>query len=162
MPRKDRCEELLKLPDDELIMVVRNRVAQLLRNSADSDLEKIPAVCYHLIVASTFEQEMQNGGLCQFLVNLGRVYGPVLQESLEAFGADRHAGMTLRFCWENGIDLSNLQEFAPGDVDRYMQLSEKYPFEKFDRAYLLLERVCPLESILGEYIRRNISQFDIF
>ena len=68
-------------------------------------------------------------------------------------------------CIKNGIDLSNLEELLPETTDpyqvmeNYMQLGRKYPFADFDNAYFALNRECPLEGILGAYIRENMTLF---
>ena len=159
-------DELLQLQDYELISEARDAVIDEIRNSSsEEDLEKIPEIRYYLITASIFEMEMQNGGLCQFLVNQGKFHGPMLKNALLAFGAEQHRGITEEFCMKNSIDLSNLQELLPETTDpyqvmeNYMQLVEKYPFADFDEAYFSLDGECPLEGILGAYIRKNMQLF---
>ena len=44
-------------------------------------------------------------------------------------------------------------------MENYMQLGRKYPFADFDKAYFALDRECPLEGILGAYIRENMTLF---
>lgn len=157
---------LLEMEDYRLISEVRDAIIDEIRNlHSEDDLEKIPDIKFYLITASIFDIEMQNGGLCQFLVNEGNFHGPMLVDALCAFGAEHHGRMIAEFCKENGIDLSNLQELLPENVDpycmteNYLELLNKYPFDEFDKAYFEIDRECPLEGILGEYIRKNILQF---
>ena len=108
---------------------------------------------------------MQNGGLCQFLVNQGRFHGAMLDKALFAFGAVQHRRITEEFCMKNGIDLSNLEELLPETTDpyqvmeNYTQLMRRYPFTDYDKAYFALDGKCPLEGVLGTYIRENMPLF---
>ena len=159
-------EELLDLQDYELIATVRDEIFDEIRNlPSEDDLEKIHEIKFYLITASIFEFEVQNGGLCQFLANEGKIHGPMLHTALCAFGAEQHDRILADFCQKNGIDLCNLQELIPETADpycmieNYQQLRSKYPFEDFDKAFFELDRAYPLERILGTYIRNNISLF---
>lgn len=159
-------DELLQLQDYELISEARDAVIDEIRNSScEEDLEKIPEIRFYLITASIFDMEMQNGGLCQFLVNQGKFQGTMLENALVAFGAEQHRQMIAEFCLKNGIDLGNLAELLPETTDpyrameNYLQLNEKYPFADFDNGYFALDSECPLERILGAYIRKNITLF---
>ncbi len=159
-------DELLALKDYELIMEARDSVIDEIRNSSsEDDLEKILEIRFCLITASIFDMEMQNGGFCQFLVNQGRFHAAVLDQALLAFGAEQHRRITAEFCMKNGIDLANLKELLPEATDpyqvmeSYMQLSRKYPFLDFDKAYFALDDDFPLECILGTYIRKNMHLF---
>lgn len=159
-------DELLALKDYGLIMEARDAVIDEIRNSSsEDDLEKIAEIRFYLITASVFDMEMQNGGLCQFLVNEGRFHGAMLDKALLAFGAEQHKRITEEFCMKNGIDLSNLEELLPETTDpdqvmeNYMQLIRKYPFANFDKAYFAIDGEYPLEGILGAYIRENMALF---
>ena len=125
----------------------------------DPSLISGPACFLYVTRIDAYDMEMQNGGLCQFLMNAGRFHGAVLEEALLAFGAERHAGLVSDFCKENKIDISNPQQFVPVSVEHYVRLYQEYPFEAFDQAYFALVQVCPLERMLGEYIRKHPSEF---
>lgn len=159
-------KKLLTMQDYELIMEARDAVINEIRNAAsEEDLEKIPEIRFYLIAAGIFDMEMQNGGLGQFLVNQGKIHGRLLEDALSVFGAEEHRRIIAAFCGENGIDLKNLQEIIPETKDpysvmeNYMRLIRKYPFADFDRSYFELDAKCPLEGILGAYIRNHLTVF---
>lgn len=158
--------ELLALQDYELIIEAREAVIDEIRNSeSEADLEKIPEIRFYLITASMFDLEMQNGGLCQFLANQGKFHGAMLENALLAFGAEEQSHIFTDFCTRNAIDLSNLEELLPETTDPYQVLENyanlmgKYPFADFNKTYFALDGECPLESILGAYIRNHMALF---
>ena len=158
--------ELLALQDYELIMEARDAVIDEIRRSkSEEDLEKIPEIRFYLITTSMFDLEMQNGGLCQFLVNQGKFHGAMLENALLAFGAEEHSRVFTEFCAKNAIDLSNLEELLPETTDpyqvmeNYRNLMRKYPFAGFDEAYFALDGEYPLERMLGAYIRKHMTLF---
>ncbi len=159
-------DELLRLQDYELIMKARDAVIDEIRNSSsEEELKKIPEIRFFLITASIFDMEMQNGGLCQFLVNGGKFHGPMLKDALTAFGAEEHSRVIEDYCKVQKIDLGNLQIILPNDRDPYglaalfSQLYDQYPFREVDERYFEIDRRNPLESILGKNIRNNLSLF---
>ena len=98
-------------------------------------------------------------------MNEGEFHGSMLENALQAFGAEKHRQVMVSFCRENGIDLMNLQELLPEVAntycvaENYKGLLGRYPFADFDKAYYMVDRECPLEGILGAYIRNNIMLF---
>ena len=162
----NKYKYLLELEDYQLISEICEGIIDEIRNlPSEDDFEKMAEIKFYLLAASTFDMEMQNGGLCQFIVNAGKLHGPLLEKALCVFGAEQHQKLLSQFSKDNNIDFRNLQKLAPGNmdpysmVDDYFELLAKYPFCDFEQAYYELDRACPLVVILAEYVRENISQF---
>jgi len=117
--------------------------------AALSDCEKV------VFAVDYFDMEVQNGGLCQFFVNSGDVVAPYLRIALEAVGAERHQVLFDNFVREYDIDINDLSSFHITSIDEYQEQYERYPFNEFDEAYIVLE---PLSDYLWNYIDANIDQ----
>lgn len=100
-------EELKALPDDALFDALTARAeAKLIKaggfiDGIDSlsDAEKV------FYIASYYEMEVNNGGLCQFFVNSSRMLAPRLPDCLREIGADEHAKLFETFVADNGMTL---------------------------------------------------------
>ena len=163
---KNNYEELLEMQDYEMIPAICEGILVEIRNArSEEELKKIPEVKFYLFAANIFDMEMQNGGLCQFLINAGNIHGSMIEEALRVFGAEEHLRLVSEFCSQNGLDLCNLRKLIParmepyGMTDFYLRLINEYPFDEFERMYYKLESDCPLQSILATYVRKNISLF---
>lgn len=119
-----------------------------------------------------YQAEMDNGGLCQYLFNLGYLTAPSLLDALDEIGAEAYHDQLAEFVTENGIALDHFEGF---DVDEeefsdwkemeavydaaYEELEGKYPFDDFDEAFYGLEDKNPLEPYCAAYIRDHMTDF---
>ena len=107
-------------------------------------------------VASYYEAEVNNGGLCQFFVNSSRVVAPLLSDCLSAIGAAEHRKLFESFVTKNAINLSDLSSFMIGDISDYQAQTKRYPFDEFDKAFYAMT---PVQEYLVPYIREHLSGF---
>lgn len=145
--------ELAELSDSKLCEVLWFRIDYKVETEGFEVLNDNEKVLY---TVEYFDMEYLNGGLCQFFVNSSRVVAPYVSEALRTIGADKHAEMYDRFISNNGIDLTDLSEFDTDSIDKYSVLSQKYPFDDFDDAFIKLGLLRPY---LEEYIRENLNEF---
>ena len=151
-------EELKALPDDALFDALTARTeAKLIKAGGFVDgvdsLSNAEKVFY---IASYYEMEVNNGGLCQFFVNSSRMIAPMLLDCLRAIGADEHAKLLETFVADNGIDLNELSSFAVDSYEEYERRCESYPFDDFDDKFYELDAITDL---LTSYAREHISEF---
>ena len=102
------------------------------------------------------EAEVNNGGLCQFLVNSSRVAAPIVSACMEAIGAEEHKKLYDGFIEKNKIDVNNLSSFDIRTAKDFQKQAERYPFDDYDDAFYCLQ---PLSAYLTTFIKRNISCF---
>ena len=162
----EHMNELLRLKDYELIYKVRDSIIDEIHNfPSEEDIHNFPDIKFLMITASLFDLEMQNGGLCQFLTNQGYYHGPDLINALDAFGAVDHRDLIADFFEKCSMDTDFFDELPHKERDPYVimefysDLSQRYPFREFENAYFELDRNSPLETILGTYLRNNLSVF---
>ena len=150
--------ELNSLTDDELFEAVVTRTAnkvdrfERITDGIDS-LKHAERVFY---VASYYEMEVYNGGLCQFFVNASRDLAPMLADCLGEISAFDHKALFEGFVQDNGIDVNDLSSFLIDDVNDYPAQTERYPFDAFDRAFYELK---PIQELLPSYVRSHVSEF---
>lgn len=123
-------EELLSLDPEDLCFIVGDR---LTARAAAGHALSAPERTVHALVR--LDDEMQNGGVSQFLHNAGALREAVA-EALEAVGAKRYAAL-----W------TQLDTASPASC------------EAFDDAYYRLYEHTPLSRFIGRFIRRRIADF---
>lgn len=107
-------------------------------------------------IASLYDMEIQNGGLCQFFVNHSDSVAPYVEEALSAIGAESHRQHFADFIADNKIDIHNLNSFRIGDISEYTALTKRYDFDTFDNQYY---NMTPLCEYMAKYIRQNADAF---
>lgn len=149
--------ELAELSDSKLCEVLWFRTDYKVESFEDSlaGFESLNHYEKVLYTVEYFDMEYLNGGLCQFFVNSSRVVAPYVSEALRTIGADKHAEMYDSFISDNRIDLTDLSEFDTDSIDKYSVLSQKYPFDDFDDAFIKLGLLRPY---LEEYIKRKLKR----
>ena len=155
---KMSSDELRQLSDEELFNAVLGRTeAKVDKFDAITDgVKALTGAERVFYVASYYEMEVNNGGLCQFFVNSSREVAPYLAECLGAIGANDHKKLFEDFISDNGIDLCNLSSFVINDADEFEKQNERFPFDDFDNAFYNLT---PIQDLLIPYIREHISEF---
>lgn len=147
-------EELSRLPDEKL----NDAIDTILYFNEDiDDLEKYNEVQLTAITIKCFDNEIQNGGLCQFFVNSSRDYAPYVVESLDRIKAVETSQMFQKFIEENQIDLNDLSSFIISDVDEFETQNKRYPFDSFDDKYYENYVNENLQDLLADYVRNNIE-----
>lgn len=106
-------------------------------------------------VVDNFHFEIMDGGLCAFFSNSDRECAPFVARSLEIIGAHKTKELFENFVSSNNIDLNNLNSFVTENHDEYVELSNRYPFDEFDKVYCEIDEVYDL---LIDYARMNIRE----
>lgn len=121
------------------------------------DLDNYNEVQLTAITIKCFDNEIQNGGLCQFFVNSSSDYAPYVVESLHRINATQTNQMFKEFIEENQIDLYDLSSFRIYDVEEFKTQKNRYPFDEFDDKYYENYANENLQDLLVEYVRNNIE-----
>ncbi len=151
------------LDDEDLEAVLRARVFHILRNQfscnyalAVSGMTKATRTA---LILYMFNDEIQNGGLCQYFVNSTSKMAPFVAEALKIVGAVGFEALFTGFCTKNRIDLTDLSSFETDALDDYEALCERYSFDEFDYAYCDLYDTNPIEPLIAAYARRHLDEF---
>lgn len=142
-------EDMLKLPDDEMISVL---LIQLGAEDFDS-LNESQKVVY---TAAALEMEVLNGGMVQFLSNEAQFAAPYVCEALEKLGAEEHMTLLQQALEQNKVDLNDLSAFITDDVEVFSKLYDQYNFESFDSAY---EALPSMPDYIRAYIQSHAEDF---
>ena len=155
---KMSTEELKSLDDDELFTTVLNRLEYKVDKYGDmiAGIRSLTGVKRVFYVASYYETEVNNGGLCQFFVNSSREFAPELSACLGAIGAEDHKKLFDTFIADNKINVNDLSSFIINDTDEFKAQEKRYPFDEFDDAFFALKTI---EEYLIDYIKEHISEF---
>jgi len=156
--RAMRAEELSVLDDTELVSAAISRVYGVFGACEDENarialLNDSQRVLY---VVYTYESEVNNGGLCQYLSNDSRLSAPMLSEALKVLGDTVHRTHFEVFVRDNAIDLKHSDAFGKDAIKRFERMEKRYPFEPFDNAFYELPS---LTEPIAAYIRAHITSF---
>ena len=157
--KREEILDLFEKSTEELVHEIGISLHSKLEDDGELDGPEIP-----VFVLWMWNVEMQNGGLCQFLVNDGE-YASLVPTSLKTIGADEYTTLLCDFVEKNGINLEDLSEFALNlqpdqeDFSQYIEMHEKYPFNDFDDAFYDLYGTDPLEGYIADYILDHIDAF---
>lgn len=151
--------DLIKLPDDELIQLVYHRTLDLQQRGQTekefvNSLEAENKVVY---VCTTYLYEIENGGLCQYLINSSKYTAPYLIDSLDYIKAYKMQDLVEDFFDDNQLDYENLEQFYNNPDKDYMEYYKMYPFEAFDDKFSEYRDEEEYYYLLAEYIRSNID-----
>lgn len=157
---KMSSEELLSLNDEELYNTVTIRLAYDTRwKKSDNYAEFHDGAKRVFYVISQYDEEVNNGGLCQYFVNSSRLAAPYLLKSLNELGVSEHAKLLSDFLTTNNIDVNDLSSFIIKDLSEFQEQNKKYPFDNFDETFYELYKKEPLYNCLIAYVRQHIEQF---
>lgn len=150
--------ELEALPENELFDAALGRTEEKVDRYEDTlaGVGSLPDAAKTFYIASCYEMEVNNGGLCQFFVNSSREIAPLLPDALSAIGADGHRELLETFVTQNAIDLNDLSSFISDTTEEYDTQTKRYPFEDFDLAF---EQLPPIRELLIPYVRKYLSEF---
>ncbi len=141
--------ELAELDDEAFYEEIYDRVLSCEYNKLTPNAQLFCTV-------SLFDMEIQNGGLCQYLVNTNTEDIQKLSSALLQLGAKGHNELFLHFLSKNSIDLQHMEDFHSQDIQAYSRLENRYPFADFDDAYMQLPS---LQELLTCFARQNIHDF---
>ncbi len=151
-------EEFALLPDDELFDAALARTENEVDEYEDliDGIDALGGAKRIFYVASYYEMEVNNGGLCQFFVNSSRHAAPELSFALEAIGAFEHKRAYDEFVQKNNINTNDLSSFDTNSAEEFEAQTRRYPFEQFDKAFYDMK---PIRDYLTEYVKENKSKF---
>lgn len=156
-------KELLLLDDETLCNVLKIRLSWEIRwkKSRENYAEAHHGAKRDFYVVRQYDEEMNNGGLCQYFVNSSRLATPYLQSSLNEIGAFQYAKLFSDFLTENNIDVNNLDSFKIKELSEFQEQNKRYPFDDYDDAFYALYETEPLINYLMVYVRQHIEEFAI-
>lgn len=149
-------EALLTLSDEDLYEAVYFQNLDMIEDAEDEELERFSGARRTVYILSTFDTEIQNGGLCQFFVNSSKAVAPYVSDGLQAVNATAHRELFDNFIAANGIDVCDLGSFQARNHRGYMKQTKRYDFDAFDDAYYDLP---PLQDAIVAYIKDHIAEF---
>ena len=155
-------EELLALDDETLYFTINLRLLWELRwkKSRDNYAEVHHGAKRVFYVVKQYDEEINNGGLCQYFTNPSRLATPYLLSSLNEIGASQYAKLFSDFLTANSIDVTDLSSFIIKDLSEFAEQNKRYPFDAYDDAFYALYKE-PLSGYLIAYVRQHIDEFAI-
>ncbi len=148
-------EDLLVLSDEELFQTVYFQSIDMVENT-ENELEQLAGARRTAYILSTFDAEIQNGGLCQFFVNSSGECAPYVSECLKKVEAEDHRRLYDDFIVNNGINVADLDSFKVNSRHGYIKQTKRFDYDSFDDKYYELS---PLQEKITAYIRSNINEF---
>lgn len=142
-------EDMLKLPDDEMISAL---LMQLGAEDFDS-LNESQKVVY---TTAALEMEVLNGGVVQFLSNEAQFAAPYVCEALEKLGAEEHLTLLQQAFEQNKVDINDLSAFITDDMEVFSKLYDLYDFESFDSEY---ENLPSMPDYIRAYMQNHAEDF---
>lgn len=113
-----------------------------------------------VLAVINFDAEIQNGGLCQYLVNEDNDNIVKITDYLRMVGAEDQAKLLETFTAENDIELKAVEI---KNTDEYLGFEKSKPFDEFNSAYIDMESadwgVTDLTIEVITYIQDNINDF---
>lgn len=153
-------DELIYLPDEEFMDAV---LTLLVKKEGEMGVEECLQEFHDakrpVYVVTYFDEEVQNGGLCQYFANSSRKTAPYILECLDIIGAIRYKNLLEDFIVGNNISLDDLESFNVEDIKAYQAQTKRYPFDTFDDAYYELCEKDPLDKYLLDYLRLHLEDF---
>lgn len=142
-------EDMLKLPDDEII-------STLLMQLGAEDFDNLNESQKVVYTAAALEMEVLNGGMVQFLSNEAKSAAPYVCQALEKLGAEEHLSILQQMLEQNKVDLNDLSAFVTDDLEVFSKLYDQYDFEAFDSAY---EDLPSMPDLIRSYIQSHMDEF---
>lgn len=146
-------EELTKLDDMKLYKAISIRIDN--KNSIFySEEEKV------VYQTMKYDNEVNNGGLCQFFTNSSAKVAPYISNNLKILKAKEYKKLFDNFIKDNKIDVNDFSSFKILSTDniqeKYEENPNKYTFDEFDKEFY---KLTPLQTTITEYIKQNIEKF---
>ena len=142
-------EELLKLDDMKLYNAIITRI----ENKNILLLSEEEKITYETMI---YNNEINNGGLCQFFTNSSAEVAPYISNNLKILKATEHKKLYDNFIKKNKIDIKKLSKFEITSIEEFEKNLKQYPFNEFDNQFYKLQ---PLHIYINQYIKNNIEKF---
>ena len=147
-------KDIIAMNDNDLFEKVNNF---LYYHFEDEDFYLLNKEQKTVLSLINFDNEVQNGGLCQFFVNSSRIFAPCVSQSLEKIGATKINKLFCDFIAKNNINLQELSSFDSENEEEFIGQYERFPFDDFDNSYYELYKNENITELLINYIRNNIE-----
>ena len=118
------------------------------------DDPKLPEALVNIYALTKFEMEVNNGGLCQFFVNLSGECAPYVSRALDAAGAPELREHYDNFLRDNQIDPRDLSGFKLTRIEDYAEQENRFDYDSFDDAFYADSK---LHGQIIAYIRENVG-----
>ncbi len=149
--RRLGAEGLLAMEDEDLY----DAAACMSRDGViEIDDPKLREELVNIYALTSFEMEVNNGGLCQFFVNSSGECAPYVSRALEAVGAGELQVRYDAFLRENQIDPRDLSSFKLQSVSDFADQEERFDYDSFDDAFYA---DCNIHRQIIAYIQANIG-----
>ena len=102
----------------------------------------------------TFDAEMMNGGLCQFLINDYQGYAQYVGDALTEVGAPEMQKHYTSFLSQNEIDVTKMDFFCIASIEDYLKQLKRFPYEEFDKTFSEIYEQENLWNLLIAYVQR--------
>lgn len=114
-----------------------------------------------VLAVISFDFEIQNGGLCQYLVNEDNENIVKITEYLRMVGAEDQANLLEEFAVKNDLELKAVEI---KNTAEYLDFEKSKPFDEFNNAYIDLEdadwdEATVFTNEVISYIQDNIEDF---
>ena len=148
--------ELLELEDADLRELIDKRIdSETRRRKNDWILQHLNKAKRTFFIISSYDMEVNNGGLLQYFDNSSRETAPFLLGALKELGAVGHIELLKRFIRDNKIELNDLKF-----LEKYTDDESNWDvLDEFDDAFYELYETESLEELLVKYVREQIDDF---
>ena len=110
-----------------------------------------------IYTAQSFEIEVNNGGIQQYLENNSGKTAPYLSYALQTLNAKRYLELWKDFLSRAGLDDVTLSQIAAGGSQDRLEAVSEEAFEEFDKSFYKLESEDTLERRIVEYAREHLE-----
>lgn len=145
-------ECLLALDDEEFYDAIECICEDAVYDINEASLTSEQRIVYSL---NKFESEVNNGGLCQFLVNSSGKCAPYISQALAAVGAFELKTLFDNFINSNNIDVNDLSSFKISSIDEFEAQTTRFDFDSFDDKFYEDEKI---HQQIIDYSRKHIEQ----
>ena len=150
-------DELLTLSDCMLVEIVSFQTNNIIKGIKDNEFEALCKPRQVVYILSTFDNEIQNGGLYQLFANCTCEFVAHVSDFLDIVSACGQKSLYDDFLKENSIDFSEISSFKAETVEEYIEKEKMLDYDKFNNAYYKIQPT--LYKKIADYIRTNISEF---
>lgn len=139
-------EEMMSLDDATLFLTLGGTLDR--KFARENELQGAEIAVYTLWL---FDQEVQNGGLSQFLGSETGEFAPIVPSALLTVDAVEYEALLAHFWDETDMD--------PESLDGCRMEKHHAAYGEFDDQYAALQEKQPLRTLVAAYIRDNAGAF---
>ena len=145
------AEEIIAMNDEDFFCAVECLCEDAVYDIKSSDISEEQKLVYSL---NRFEAEVNNGGMCQFLVNSSSECAPYISKALEEIDALALKEAFDGFIADNHIDVYDLSSFKISDISEFEAQTERFDFDSFDDKFYKDDE---FHQKVIDYARKNIN-----